>query len=196
MTPREAFCAVLANGPLRSGDAIVVLSGDGKTRVDVAFELLMQHAAKQVVVTGGLDNPPHSLTADQMRSYLIELGLRPDLIITEPTAMNTHEQAEAVVDLAVEREWKHLLLIASPYHQYRAFLTFLQVLNDRDLDKTIRLQSIPATQTRWWAKPDGLDETRFDMLEGEFDKIAAYRRKGHVATYETGLSYLEYWESR
>ena len=39
MTPREAFCAVLSNGPLVYGDAIIVLSGDGTTRLQVGFEI-------------------------------------------------------------------------------------------------------------------------------------------------------------
>ena len=205
MTSREAFCAVLSNGPLIRGDAIVVLSGDGNTRLEVGMEQLKQRAAHNVVVSGGVDAPPHSLTAHAMRAWLIENGLAPDRIIKESESQHTHEQAENVVAMAIEKEWTRLLLVASPYHQYRAYLTFLHVLIAQDKHDTIHLLSVPATQTKWWGTPDGLEfptdelewsAKRIDLLEREFEKIDEHRKKGHVAGYKEGLRYLEFWEGK
>ena len=198
MTPREAFCAVLSNGPLRYGDAIVVLSGDGTTRLAVAAEVFTQkvQAAPRIVVSGGVDNPPHSLSAAASKQWLIAKGISSGKIIEEGGSQNTHAQACNVISMAVSHKWKTLLLVTSPYHQYRAFLTFLRELRDFTLDEQIRLINIPASQTKWWGKPEACDVTRMDLLADEFAKIDTYALKGHVASYEDGLNYLMTWEAR
>ncbi len=193
-TPRETFCAVLFNGPLLYSDAIIVLSGDGETRLEVALQLVMQRAAKHVVVSGGLDDPPHSLNAQNMRWFLIEHGLAPDRIIEEPNSLDTRQQAVNVVKITEREKWKKLLLIASPYHLPRAYLTFLKVLQERNLE--VGLVAVPASQTKWWANPNGADRTRLELLEDEFGKIDEFRAKGHVASYEDGLAHLKTWEGR
>ncbi len=196
MTERESFCAVLSNGPLIRGDAIVVLSGDGDVRLEVGLELFKQNAAPLIVVSGGVDNPPHSLTAKASAEWLIDKGLHPDRVVMEGGSQHTHASASNIVSMAVAKKWTSLLLVASPYHQYRAFLTFLRELRDFSLEEKIRLVNIPASQTRWWARPVATDLTRLELLAGEFDKIDEYRMKGHVASWADGLSYLEHWESK
>ena len=198
MTARESFCAVLSNGPLMRADAIIVLSGDGDKRLQVALELMANntHAAPLIVVSGGVDNPPHSLSAKASAEWLIDKGLHPDLIVMESGSQNTHDQAGNIVSMAVAKRWNSLILIASPYHQFRAYLTFLRELRDFNLDEKIHLMSVPASQTQWWQQPAGMDVTRLDLLEGEFRKIDEYRTKGHVASYRDGLKYLQYWESK
>lgn len=196
MTPREAFCAVLSNGPLYYGDAIIVLSGDGDVRLEVGLELFKQNAAPLIVVSGGVDNPPHSLSAKDSAAWLIDKAIAPDRVIKEGASRNTRHQAEIVVEMALERGWTRLLLIASPYHQYRAYLTFLKTLMDAGEDEKVRLINIPASQTKWWGRPVSLDTTRIDLLADEFKKIDEYREKGHVASYEDGLASLNYWENR
>ena len=196
MTPREAFCAVLSNGPLVYGDAIIVLSGDGTTRLEVALELFKQKAAPFIVVSGGVDNPPHALTAKASAEWLIDKGLAPDRIITEGGSLETHAQAGNIISMTVAKKWPTLLLATSPYHQYRAFLTFLRELRDFALERKVRLINIPASQTKWFDSPEGIDTTRVDLLKDEFEKIDEYRAKGHVASYEDGLDYLKYWEAK
>lgn len=192
---REAFCAVLSNGPLIRGDAIVVLSGDGDKRLAVGLEVLtVAKGAPLVVVSGGLDRPPHSLTAQASAEWLIDKGLAPDRIVQEAESQHTRGAAEEVIRLALTKDWKTLLIATSPYHQYRAFLTFVQALQDVGKEDAIQLVNIPASQTRWWGKPDGTEVNRVDLLVGEFEKIDEYRAKGHVASYEDGLAYLEFWE--
>ena len=196
MTARESFCAVLSNGPLIRGDAIIVLSGDSDVRLEVGLELLKQGAAPLVVVSGGVDNPPHSLTAKASASWLIDKGLHPDRVVMEGGSKDTHAQAGNIISMAVAKKWTKLLLVSSPYHQYRAYLTFLRELRDFSLEEKIQLVNIPASQTKWFQKPEGVDVTRMDMLDDEFSKIDEYGTKGHVASYEDGISYLKFWESQ
>ena len=199
MTAREAFCNALASGPLLPSSAVVIFSGDGMTRVETAVGLLRQGAAHWTIASGGVDNPPHSLHADTIAEHLVEQGLHQDRIIVDGESQNTRDQAEWLAEFltAPPEPWEfpRVLLAVSPYHMPRAFLTVLQSLRDRDLHEQHHVIPVPASHTRWWGKPDGLEVTRMDLLADEFRKIDEYRELyGHVASYEEGLAYLKLWE--
>lgn len=191
---RETFLAWLYNGPLLPSDALVVLSGDGTVRIDAALGALRQGAAHYVVASGGVDNPPHALTAHATRRYLIDNGLHPDRIIEEPDSQNTHDQAGALVRLCAEHKWARVLLVTSPYHMPRAFLTVLAELRRAGAAEKVHVLPLPAAQVRWTDKPDGLDVTRLDLFADELRKIDEYSARGHVASYAEGLAYMRYWE--
>lgn len=191
-TTRERFCHVLAAQPMYRGDAIILLEGDGLARIPTAIELLRQGGGPFIVVSGGLDKPPHCITAEKMAGRLMGLGVAPDRLIIDNASLNTQEQATKVYALATEHGWRRLLLVASPYHAPRAFLTFLRVLIDAGRDKELHLVSVPAASS-WFTTPDGLEATRLELLDDEFAKIDRYHE--HVATYTEGLAYLGYWEA-
>ena len=195
VSPREAFLCALFNGPLLPADAVVVLEGDGKKRLDSAVGILRQRAANWAVVTGEVEGA-HGMTSGEAARYLIERGLSPERIV-QVGGLNTHEECERVSDWleVVERERDTVLLVTSPYHMPRAFLTMLASLQERGLDETIVVLPLPAGDTPWWEAPDGIDVTRMDLLADEFRKIEAYQALGHVASYEDGLAYLREWEA-
>jgi uncharacterized SAM-binding protein YcdF (DUF218 family) len=194
MTAREQFCAALFTGPLLRGDAVVLLTGDGETRVATAAELFRQNAAPLILVTGGLHEPPYALDAKTTAGKLMALGVAPRAIEADMTAMNTREQAVHTVAQAVERGWGRLLLVASPYHAPRAFLTFLRALQEAGVTDTVHLLVVPTSEQPWFKRPEGRDETRLALLADEFEKVERYA--DHVATWDDGLAYLEAWESR
>lgn len=192
MTTREQFLAVLYNGPLLHADAIVVFSGDGKVRLDTAVQALRQGAAFHVVVSGGVDNPPHSLTADEAARYLVSSGLQPSRIIKDGASMNTREQAVWLAGECVARNWKRILLTVSAYHMPRAFLSVVRAFAEKAIEDVHVLPM--AGYAPWWDKPGGMSVTRIDLLEVEAAKINEYSKHGHVATYAEGLRYLKRWE--
>ena len=196
VTDREKFLALLLTGPLLRADAIIVPSGDGVSRLTVAFELFRQNAAPWILLTGGYGNPPFSITAEGMVPSLMALGVSIDRIMAENKSQNTWEQAVNVTAIAVEQKWKRLLLVASPFHTARAFLTFLKAIQDAGKEDEIRLVSVPASHLSWWDKPEGKDETRLDLLAEEYGKIEVGQEKGHCADYRSALAYLRSWEGR
>jgi len=194
---RETFLAMLYNGPLLYADALVILSGDGHTRTDAAVQTLRQssgQAANWIVASGGLDNPPHAFTAAETRKYLIENGLHPDRIISEGASLNTRDQAVALAKLCAKHEWNRVLVVTSPYHMPRAFLTLLRALDERDITEKVQLVPLPASQTKWTDTPPGEQHKRVDLFAIELAKIDEYSRLGHVASYSEGLDYLRWWE--
>ena len=197
ITAREQFCAVVSSGPLLRADAIVVLAGqDGEARLATAGGLLEGGGAPVVVLSGGINHPPRELSAEALAPLLLGRGVAPSKVIMERQSQNTHEQAVNVLALARENEWKRLLLVASPYHCYRAMLTFIASLIGGGLHEQIQLVNVPCADVPWFGEPDGIHVTRLALLAEEFDKIERYRSDGDVASYEDGLAYLKFWEGK
>lgn len=192
-SPRDAFVAVLDNGPLLQADAIVVLGGqDGEVRTQLALQLFKQGAAPLLVVSGGLDEPPRYQGARTMQGLLLGQGVDPLRVVLEAESRNTREQAVAVLHMAKNHGWRRLLLVASAHHIYRAFLTFVRHLNETGQAQALRLIPVAANHAGWWSAPAGWDETRIELLAAEYEKITGLEE--HVATYAEGLAYLEHWE--
>ena len=195
ITARERYAAVVSNGPLLRADAIVVLCGeDSDPRLSTATRLMFMDAGNLVLLTGGRHEPPRWWGAEPLKRKLYGKGVSPRRIEVETKSANTREQAVNTVALAVARKWKRLILVASPYHQYRAFLTFVKALQDVGHDKLIQLCNVPADLAPWWKAPEGMTETRIELLAAEFMKCQQYGE--HVASWADGLAYLEWWEGR
>jgi uncharacterized SAM-binding protein YcdF (DUF218 family) len=195
LSAREQFAAVLYTGPLLKSDAIIVLCGeDADPRVDVAAQLLMTGGAPRIVLSGGKHKPPRWQGAEALRATLMGKGIAHDRIILESASQHTREQAVNVVSMAMSEGWRRLLLVASSYHMPRAFLTFVRVLTEHGQEQVIRVVPVPASHSAWGASPAGMSLTRMELLGIETRKAEEYRP--HVASYEDGLAYHEWWEGR
>jgi uncharacterized SAM-binding protein YcdF (DUF218 family) len=186
MTLREKFIALVGNEPLRKADSIVVLEGDGFHRIRKTHELYEEGWAPLVLISGGIDAPDRgSYPAVQMAEKLAGLGVPRDCMLLEDRSLHTRHQAEEVMTIAQQRGWSGILLVASNFHQYRAYLTFLRVAQERRLE--LEIVNAPARDLPWFEKLHW--GARIDLLEQEFDKIEEYARRGHVATFEEALQH-------
>ncbi len=193
MSAMKQCMALIDSDQLQTADALVLLEGDGYNRVPHAAVLYFKKIAPAIVVSGGIDNQTNgSFPGTLLVKRLEELGVKKTHIIVEDKSQHTREQAELVLKLAKERGWKRIVLIASHYHQYRAFLTFLKVRQENEY--TIDIINSPAQDLPWF------EETgwgrRVDLLEFEFEKISLHQKNGHVASYEDGVSFFRQKESK
>jgi uncharacterized SAM-binding protein YcdF (DUF218 family) len=195
ISDREQFLACLFSGPLLKSDAVVVLCGqDGIERAKVGVQLFRQQEPPPfLVLSGGVDNEKCE-GAKTCHPFVMGQGVSPSRIILETESTNTREQAVNVVGMAIERSWRRLLLVASPYHVPRVFLTFLKALQEVDKDEEVQLVAVPASHLPWWKSPKGEKRTRLELLSGEAGKIAMYPQ--HIASYSKGLDHLRLWEGR
>lgn len=194
MSDRERFLAQLLTLPLLRSDAAIVLCGeDAEPRADVAVALLKSGGVPLIVLSGGIHDPPRRIGTIEIAKHVYAKGVAPDRLLTEVESTNTREQAVSVVTMAMERDWTRLMLCVSAYHAPRAFLTFLNALQESGVDDTIRLLLVPA-DAPWCKSPAGSDSTRLDLLATEFEKCERYAE--HVAPFTDGLAYLARWEGR
>ena len=111
-------------------------------------------------------------------------------IIIEENSQSTKEQAINIIELAKKSDWKKIILIASHYHQPRAFLTFLKAM--RDAEVKLHIINAPARELSWFERnPWG---RRFDLLDAEMEKIERY--KDDLASFKEGILHQQSKEAR
>lgn len=185
------FSILASNETLRTADAIVLLEGDGYQRVGHAVELFKAGWAPRLIISGGVDEPSKgNYHARDLAKVVEKEGVARDQIVLEAGSTNTREQAVEVLKLAAENDWRRLIIVASHYHIFRAFLTFLRAVKQRQMD--LELYAAPVRPLSWFV--NGSNRSRLDLLELEFQKIQQYKRD--VATFEEGIEYLKWREAR
>lgn len=187
LSEREKFIALISNDTLKKSDAIIILEGDGFNRISHGAFLFKNNWAPLIVISGGIDKPPHSLPAKVMLPELLKFGLKENSVLLEDRSMNTREQAIEIMKLAKERDWKSIIMVASHYHEYRAYLTFLKGMQEVGLK--ISIINSPARDLKWFEDDESAGGKRADVLEKEFEKIDEYALKGHVVSFREAIDY-------
>lgn len=193
MTDREKFIALTDNNRILPSDAIVLLEGDGYNRVPKTIELFKGGYAKKIVFSGNIvDKNYGSFPFEWMTSLFENAEIPITEIFHENKSTNTLEQATEIIKLANELGWNKIILVASHYHQYRAFLTFLKQAMNQAPELIIfnaTTENLPWFESNLWGK-------RIDLLEDEFSKIELYKQNGHLADYADALKYYEWRETQ
>ncbi len=187
MTPKEEFAILLEKQKIVKGDVIFVLQGDGLYRAPHAASLFKNGFAPIVAIVGNDTRREYgSYPSIEVRDEMLRLGLPKEIIHFEEVGAHTRAEAGRAMELAEEKDWKTILIVTSPHHQYRAFLTFLKAMRDASLD--ITLVNAPANLSMSETTPWGM---RTNLLEQEFARIIEYQDKCDVASYEDGIAYLK-----
>jgi uncharacterized SAM-binding protein YcdF (DUF218 family) len=183
---REKFIALVDNDCIRKSDAIILLEGDGKNRYVKACQLFQSGMADKIVFSGGIiDYSYGSFPFTDIEPLLLSEGIPSDAIIHESKSQSTKEQAKEVIKLAIKNDWKSLILIASHYHQYRAYLTFLNEVIGSPYK--IVIYNASASNLFWFE--DNKWGKRIDLIDDEFVKIEKYSSRSHLATMEQAIDY-------
>lgn len=191
LSNREKLIALVDNDIISKSDAIIMLEGDGYHRCSKAIELYKSGFADTLVFSGGIINHPYgSFPFNEVLPYLLKGGIPFESIIHEKKSQHTREQAIEVIKLAVSNKWSKLILVASHYHQYRAYLTFLKEIIDSKIN--IILFNAPANNLKWFKETDW--GKRFDLLDNEFDRIEKYTALSHLATIDEVIEYQKWKE--
>lgn len=175
---QRLFDQVLQEQP-QTADAIVWLQGDRLDRGPKVLELYRTGFAPIIFITGNntlIGTGPRPGENDAhlggLVRYLTENNVPKGAIFIDDTAMNTSDQAKHIVHMASERGWRRIILVTSPYHQVRAYLTLLKAQKDGGGEFEIVNQ--PALDRSWDSPPSGRDKTARDLLADEEQKIFSY----------------------
>jgi Uncharacterized conserved protein len=192
ITEREQFISLVDNDLLSPSDAIILLEGDGYNRYRYAANLYLKKLAPILVFSGGIiDYKYGSFPFSDIKTKLIETGVNEKDIIHEDKSLNTKEQADEVIILAKKNGWNKIILVASPEHQYRAYLTFLKTVLIKELN--ILIYNASVKNLNWFEKSEW--GVRFDRLGQEFERIEKYTQQGHLATFKEAIIYQQ-WKER
>lgn len=192
-TELAIIVAIVSNDTVKKSDAVVLLEGDGLARRDEVIRIFEQGLADYVVVSGGFEgNPEVAIPAPGLAEELYARDIPKEKIILESASQNTFEQGTEVMKIIAERGWQKIILVASHYHQLRAYLTFLQAMKNANLK--IQIYNSPARDLAWFAKV--IDKNRKELFEGEIQKIEEYSARGHVASIQDAFKYQEWKEAQ
>ncbi|OGH84944.1 MAG: hypothetical protein A2493_01850 [Candidatus Magasanikbacteria bacterium RIFOXYC12_FULL_33_11] len=187
----KLFHLLLSVAP-QKGDVIVWLQGDRYDRGTKVLDLYVKKMAKKIVLTGNnvllsskLRLGEKNISLQSMYNWLVKKGVKKKDIIVESKSLNTKDQADNVIALSKKNKWSKLLLVASSYHQPRAFLTFLYSANKFDWNGLIINQPFFVDENKI---PGGRSEVSGKLFLKEIKKISFYKKD--LATLNEGLKYI------
>jgi len=157
--------------PLKTVQAVVVLSGDDGPRLAYAAKLYRQQEAQYLIITETGERIPEvrSSLADMAVKRAIDQGVEEDrIIITSGKSQNTVDEAGAVRQVVEDHNLTRLIVVTDPYHTFRTRLIF------RDQLPGVKLIIRPVPEhwyrsNTWFLSKEGWRETG-----SEYIKILAY----------------------
>lgn len=167
---------------------------------ETGVNLVRQRQAKQVLIP---DSAPQSGYPgfQAWHQALSASGLEEADVVGIPIApcsgLNTLTEAEALVRYAVSNGMNRIFVVATPFHQLRAFITTVSVVSREFPD--LRVYNRVGTALAWHEavlhSQGVLQCTRSELIHTEMARIERYRRKGDLVSADQVLSYLQ-WRDR
>ena len=190
---KTELMAIVYNDLIKKSDAVVCLEGDGYSRINETVKIFKNGLAKNILISGGFEGlPPFTIPAGKM-SKRITNSIPRNKIIIEENSKNTYEQGREVMGIIKKRKWKKIILVASHFHQPRAYLTFLKTMQNANLK--IQIFNAPARDLSWFDKTS-LGLSRLELLKEEFKKIDEYAKKGHLESIDAAVRYQKWKEKQ
>lgn len=173
-------------------DIVVWLQGDRFDRAKKTLELFRQKWASKIVISGndiligeGKRPGENNVSLKEMRAWLLDRGVKKQDIIIDDGALNTKDQAQHVIAMAITNNWKRIIIVGSSYYQPRAFLTFLKQLQIIGNNISVINQFVILGKNDI---PSGRNITAEYLIKDEIKKIEKYHND--VATINDGIKYL------
>lgn len=117
-----------------------------------------------------------ALGAGYMRDRAIRAGVPAAAILTECQSLHTLENAQFTAPMLAERGVQRVILVTSPFHQLRAYLTFANIYRERDID----IVNYAADTSAWHPFTWFLSEENRGLVRREAERIRRYRAKGDL----------------
>lgn len=119
----------------------------------------------------------YQITADLLEKLLLDLGVPGSAIIRSDSEVdNTWDEVRFIREEVEKRGFKSIIIITSPIHTRRSWLTFRKVFVDSD----VRILSLPSKYSRfnvsdWWKERSYLRDVLL-----EYEKLIYYILKYHI----------------
>lgn len=128
-------------------------------------------------ILGALKSWDKGLGAGYMKQQALEMGVPADVVILEDTSLHTKENAEHVLDL-LKQNGIHstIILVTSPFHQKRTYLTFAKVFQPHG----VSILNYYAETGEWHPATWFLSKEHRKLVKSEIERIKLYRQKGDL----------------
>jgi uncharacterized SAM-binding protein YcdF (DUF218 family) len=164
--------------------------------LSAARKLIHENLARKIVI---VDSGPKSGYPGYAvwKAEMLEAGIAEEIMETidlrESNSLNTLIEANAMIDHVKQNGYTSVFVVASPFHQLRAFMTSVTAaLNHYP---QVRLYSYNGHPLSWLdtvvhsqGKTMGPRKT---LIQAEYDRILRYQQKGDLASVGSVLRYLD-----
>lgn len=116
------------------------------------------------------------LGAPYMRDRAIQMGVPSEMILIEAESLHTRENAEYTLELLIKHDMHRLILVTSPFHQLRTFLTFAKVFQPYGIE----IVNYHAETDEWHPFTWFLSSEQRKLVKSEQERIKRYREKGDL----------------
>ncbi len=106
----------------------------------------------------------------------VQMGVPSEAIFVENESLHTKENAEMVLALAKEYHMRSIILVTSPFHQRRTYLTFAKVFQPHNVE----ILNYYADTGEWHPATWFLSAEHRKLVQGEEERIKKYRAKGDL----------------
>lgn len=117
-----------------------------------------------------------SLGARYMYNQAVQMGVPSEAILVENESLHTRENAEYVLGFLKERHMSKVILVTSPFHQLRAYLTFMKVFQPYGIE----IINYYADTGEWHPATWFLTAEYRKLVSSETERIKKYREKGDL----------------
>jgi uncharacterized SAM-binding protein YcdF (DUF218 family) len=145
---------------LSKADAMIVLSDDNfyADRASRAAELFRQGKAPLIVASGRRLRPNAGI-AELMEHDLIERGVPKERIFRVPNeSADTREEAEALLRVARQKNWRSIIIVTSNYHTRRARYIFRKIFPQSVEICVASARDGDFDPDQWWTKRQSIKE--------------------------------------
>jgi uncharacterized SAM-binding protein YcdF (DUF218 family) len=163
----------------------LIFTGKFSAKVTVTPEHIPLQELQEAVVKGRLQEKDMSIAAktwdtslgaSYMRDQALQMGVPPEAILIENESLHTRENAEHVLGLLKKMQVCRVILVTSPFHQLRTYLTFRKVLHPHGIE----IINYYADTGEWHPATWFLSAEHRKLVSSEMKRIKTYREKGDL----------------
>jgi len=127
-------------------------------------------------VKGASEKWDVGLGAGYMQEIVTQLGVPAQDVLVEGESLHTRENAEYVLEMLKQRGIRRIILVTSPFHQLRTFLTFAKVFHPYGIE----IVNYYADADEWNPFTWFLSKEHRHLVKSEQERIKVYRAKGDL----------------
>jgi uncharacterized SAM-binding protein YcdF (DUF218 family) len=169
--------------PIKSSEALVILSGGGEERLEAGASLYHDGKVRRIILTETDELQTGSSTSITTINYdtlASRYGIdKSKLYKTKKTSTSTYEEAQAVLTLMKQKDWKSLIIVTDNFHSRRTGMIFDKTFKGSGIKLSVQPVSNQGywyDPLRWWKDSESRDVTIleyvkiFYFLSGQYEK--------------------------
>ena len=133
---------------------VIIMSGAFSEKIDERYKPIHRNKINKYIKEGRITGNYFEIASNYwdvglgskyMEQYAINMGTNKDKIIIENTSLHSRENAKYTLKILKKHGWKSIILVTSPFHQRRAYLSFKEIL----LKHQIKIINYAAISDKW-----------------------------------------------